>query len=292
MDIRSLSCFLVVAEEFHFRRAAQRLNLTQPSLSQRIRRLEQEIGAELFERDRRHVALTAAGQAFVEPARQAVASAQAAKALALRAARGQAGHLRLGFTVIAFYGILPEAVRLFRTRYRDVEVDLVEMNSPLLEAALLAGEIDLGVVHPPLETPGLGMQSLADQPLVLAVPAGHPLAAKAAVSVCDLADEPFLVAPRVIGPSLYDRIIALFRDAEVSPNIVQEVSPMTTLTGLVATGAGMGFVTAGVATAPRPGVAFRPVEPEPPSVPMAAAWHGSEPSPTARRFLELVGELG
>lgn len=291
MDIRTLACFIAVAEDLHFRRAADRLNLTQPSLSQRIRALETEIGAELFERDRRGVALTPAGAAFLGPARKAVEHANAARTQALRAIRGEVGRLRLGFTVIAFYGVLPEAVRAFRARYPDVEVDLIEMNSPLLEAALAAGEIDLGVLHPPLSTPDLIVHALPDEPLVLALPSAHRLAGQTAIRVADLDGEPFLPAPRAIGPSIYDRVIALFQAEGLSPRIVQEVTPMTTLAGLVAAGAGLGFVTAGIARAALPGVAYRPVIPSPPSLPMAAAWRVPTLSACGQQFLEMVKTL-
>lgn len=291
MDIRTLVCFVAVAEDLHFRRAAERMSLTQPSLSQRIRALEVEVGADLFERDRRGVALTPAGTAFLGPARKAVRHANIAKAQALRAVRGEVGRLRLGFTAIAFFGVLPEAVQAFRARYPDVEVDLIEMNSPLLEAALAVGEIDLGVLHPPLVTSGLAVRALPDEPLVLALPVTHRLAEQATIRVADLDGEPFLLAPRVIGPSIYDRVIALFQGEGISPRIVQEVMPMTTLAGLVAAGAGLGFITAGMARVARPGVAYRPVIPPPPSLPMAAAWREPTLSASGERFLEVVTTL-
>lgn len=288
MDLRSLACVVAVSEDLHFRRAAERLNMTQPALSQRIRVLEEEIGVVLFERDRRGVSLTPGGMAFVGPARQAVHQGGLARSQAMAALRGEAGRLRLGFTVIAFYGTLPEAVQQFRMRHPQVEVDLEEMNSPSLERALAAGELDLGVLHPPLETSSLRLQSLPDEPFRLALPLTHPLAGQETVPVRALDGQPFLIAPRRIGPSIYDRVIALFQREGVSPHIVQEVSPMTTLTGLVAAGVGMGFVTAGIARAARPGVAFRTVSPEPPSLPMAAAWRGQTPAATAQRFLSVV----
>lgn len=291
MDIRSLACFVAVAEDLHFRRAADRLNITQPALSQRIRTLEREVGAPLLERDRRHVLLTAAGTAFLDPARAAVANAAQAKSQALRAVRGEVGRLRLGFTVIAFYSALPEAVRLYRSRFPDVAVELAEMNSPLLERSLAAGEIDLGILHPPIEIPNLSVHALQSQRLVLALPEQHALAAQQTICVRDLDRQAFLIAPRQIGPSIYDRVIAMFRTEGISPQIVQHVSPMTTLVGLVAAGAGLGFVTEGVADAGRPGVTFRPVSPDPPTLPIAAAWAGSVPSAAAERFLELVASL-
>jgi DNA-binding transcriptional LysR family regulator len=291
VDFRSLECFIVVAEELHFRRAAERLNLTQPALSQRVRSLEMELGAALFDRDRRHVSLTPAGAAFLEPARAAVAGLSLAKAQALRAVQGEVGRLRLGFTVIAFYGLLPEAVRVFRERYPDVAIDLVEMNSPLLEAALDSGKVDLGVLHPPLANTALTARPLPDEKLVLALPAAHRLARKQVVAAADLAGEPVLIAPRPVGPSIYDRMISFCRSQGFSPRIVQEVTPMTTLTGLVAVGVGMGFVTQGIATVARPGLAFRPVEPEPPSLPMAAAWRGPGLPKAGELFLKIVAEL-
>jgi DNA-binding transcriptional LysR family regulator len=291
MDIRSLACFVAVAEDLHFRRAAERLNITQPALSQRIRTLENEVGAALLERDRRHVQLTAAGTAFLEPARAAVASASQAKAQALRAVRGEVGRLRLGFTVIAFYSALPEAVRRYRDQFPDVVVELAEMNSPTLERSLAAGEIDLGILHPPIANSGLSVRALRSEGLVLALPAHHVLAAQQTISVHDLDRQPFLMAPREIGPSIHDRTVALFRNEGTSPDIVQYVTPMTTLIGLVAAGTGVGFVTEGMASAGRPGVAFRPVSPAAPSLPVAAAWAGPTPSATAERFLEVVASL-
>ncbi|MGH7006055.1 MAG: LysR substrate-binding domain-containing protein, partial [Alphaproteobacteria bacterium] len=267
MDMRSLVCFIAVAEELHFRRAAERLHLTQPALSQRIRVLEEEIGVALFERDRRQVRLTPAGTAFVEPVRATLASAGLARTQALRAARGEVGQLRLGFTVIAFYGVLPEAVQIFRSRFPEVVVELTEMNSPAVEAALDAGRLDIGVLHPPLATPGLLTRTLPDDRLVLAMPAGHRLARKRLVPLRELEDEPFLIAPRSVGPAIHDRVVAFFRAQGIDPRIVQEVTPMTTLTGLVAAGVGVGLVTEGIAAVGRPGVAFRPVSPPPPHLP-------------------------
>lgn len=290
MDIRSLACFVAVAEDLHFRKAAERLNLTQPALSQRIRVLEEEIGTALFARDRRRVALTAAGAAFLDPARAAVASANLAKTRALRAVQGEIGRLRLGFTVIAFYGVLPEAVRLFRNQYPEIAVELAEMNSPALEHALAAGTIDLGILHPPITAPELTIRTLPSQKLKLALPASHRLADRDILTVPDLDKEPLLIAPRAIGPNIYDRIIALFQNQGVSPHIVQEVTPMTTLVGLVAAGVGVGFVTEGIAAVGRPGVVFRSIEPEPPDLPIAAAWLSSNLSSSAIRFLDIVAQ--
>ncbi|MEV0298715.1 LysR family transcriptional regulator [Nocardia sp. NPDC050710] len=287
MDLRSIECFLRVAETLHFGRAAMELHLSQPALSQRIRTLERDVGTALLERDRRGVRLTAAGQAFLAPARAATAQGERAADAARRAAQGLDGRLRLGFTVIASYTSLPQAVQAFRSRYPDVTVDLVEINSPALELALDRGEVDLGVLHPPVQRPQLRMRALPGERLVLAIPVGHRLTEQSRITFADLADEPMLTAPRNVGPVLFDKVTALFRAAGVEPRIVQEVTPVTTLAGLVAAGAGIGFVTRGVALATRPGVVFRDIVGVP-MVPMAVAWAGEQPSPTSRRFLDVM----
>jgi len=287
MDIRTLACFIAVADTLNFRRAALQLHLTQPALSARIQNLEDEIGAMLLERDRRHVALTAAGAALLPHARAACAQAAAGKEQARRAARGETGMLRIGFTLLALYGLIPPCVREFRARYPGVQVELAEMNSPSLESALAAGAVDIAVLHPPLYTPGLATAELAGEQLVLALPAGHRLARRKTVAVRDLAGEPFLIAPRNVGPSIYDRVIAMFQDAGLSPRIVQEATPMTSLVALVAAGIGMGLVTAGMARVPRPDVAYRPLRPAAPVLPFALGWRG-ELTPAAQRFAETV----
>ena len=135
------------------------------------------------------------------------------------------------------------------------------------------------------------VQPLPDEKLVLALPAAHPLARAVTVMASDLEGEPMLIAPRTVGPSIHDRMIAFFRSQGFSPDIVQEATPMTTLAGLVAAGVGVGFVTEGIATAVRPGLVFRPVEPEPPKLPLAAAWRGPALSKSGELFLEIVAEL-
>lgn len=196
--------------------------------------------------------------------------------------------MRLGFTVIAFYTVLPRAVQRFRSRYPDVRIDLQEMNSPAVEEALAADVIDLGILHPPVSATALATLDLPAEPLVLAVPAGHPLAASAELTFEDLNNVPLLVAPRWVGPAVYDRVMACFAAADVSPRIVQDIFPMTTLVGLVSAGAGVGFVTRGVARATRPGVRFVAVTGAP-SLPVAAAWMAPCPTPPAQRFIEVAG---
>ncbi len=287
VDLRSIECFLRVAQTLHFGRAASELHLSQPALSQRIRTLERDVGAVLLDRDRRGVRLTEAGQAFIEPAKAAVAQGERAADAARRAARGLHGRLRLGFTVIASYTALPGAIQAFRHACPQVTLDLLEINSPAVEAALDRGEIDLGVLHPPLERSHLRTRALPDEPFVLAIPAGHRLAGLSSIGFADLAGEPMLAAPRNVGPVLFDAVTSCLRSAGVEPRIVQEATPVTTLAGLVAAGAGIGFVTRGVAAATRPGVVFREVAGAP-AVPLAIAWAESGNSAIGQRFLDVA----
>ena len=287
VNLRSVECFIRVAETLHFGRAATDLHLSQPALSQRIRTLERDVGARLLDRDRRGVKLTDAGLAFVSPARAAVAHGERAIDIARRTEGGLHGRLRLGFTVIASYTSLPRAVQAFRDSFPEVTVDLVEINSPAVEEALHRGEIDLGVLHPPLGRKELRYRPLPDEPLTLAMPVGHRLTDQPTITFGDLAGEPLLAAPRAVGPVLFDKLIGRFRAAGVEPNIVQEATPVTTLAGLVAAGAGIGFVTRGVAMATRPGVVFREAVGAP-GVPMAIAWMQPEPTPTGQRFLDVI----
>ncbi|GAB3748473.1 LysR family transcriptional regulator [Microlunatus parietis] len=288
MDTRAVEGFVAVAERLHFGQAATELHLSQPALSGRIAALEREVGARLLDRNRRQVALTEAGRTFLPLARAMLEAARTGVTLARRAVTGEAGRLRLGFTVIAGFTELPRRVQEFRRRHPDVVLELTEVDSPSVERALAEGRIDLGVLHPPVSGPRLAVADWRSEPLLLALPDGHPLLAQERLTFADLAGEPWLVGPRVIGPVIYDRLIAGFSRAGVRPEIVQEVYPMPVLVSLVAAGAGVGFVTAGIASAGRPGVAYRPVV-DAPDLPVAAAWLGDRPIPTAVRFLETCG---
>src|ERR1700754_1854049 len=211
----SVACFLRVAETLHFGRAAIDMHLSQPALSQRIRTLERETGTPLLIRNRRGVRLTDAGQAFLAPARAAVAHGEQAVDLARRAARGETGKLRLGFTVIASYTWLPQAIQAYRRTRPDVTVELTEINSPAVEEALVRGALDIGVLHPPLEHARLQVRELPDEPLVLAVPDNHRLATRPSVTFADLEGEPLLAAPRHVGPALFARLLNCFEQADV-----------------------------------------------------------------------------
>ena len=291
MDFRALECFVVLAEELHFRRAAQRLNMTQPSLSARVKALEEEVGAVLLERDRRNVRLTAAGEIFRDYASSAMIRTEEAVTSARRAAAGESGQLRFGFTGLTTYGGMPELVQRFRSRFPGVEVELVNGSTDHLQAEMLAGRIDVALLHPPLACTGFELIDLPSEELVLAVPASSALASLTDIPLSRLQGEPFLLPPRHAGPDLYDQIISLFRtEGGFSPTVVQEVATMTTLIGLAAAGAGCGFVTRSLTAINYPGVRYRPLAGSAPRLTTALAWRAGALSAPATSLIGVARE--
>lgn len=294
MDLRTMHCFIAVAEQLHFRRASAQLNMTQPALSLRIQALEKEVGVTLLERDRRSVRLNEAGRAFLDQARVAVRSGADAIARARGAARGEAGRLRFGFTALSSYADMPELVQRYRLARPSVHIELVQGETSNLAASLLSDEIDIALLHPPLSVLGLRLKELPADEMILAVPSVHPLAKLKTVPLRKLAGEPFLLGPRRIGPHLYDQIILACSKAGFSPNVVQEVASMTTLVGLVAAGAGCGFVPSSLQVIRRPGVTFRRLakSSSTPRLSTALAWRDGSLSAAVQQVLKLSGEIG
>jgi DNA-binding transcriptional LysR family regulator len=290
MDLQTMRCFIAVAEHLHFRRAAAQLNMTQPTLSLRVRALEREAGVVLLERDRRSVRLTEAGRAFLEGARVAVRSGADAIARARGAARGETGRLRFGFTALSAYAGMPELVQRFRLAHPSVHIELVQGDSSSLAAGVLSDELDITLLHPPVPVSGLRLEELPAEEMVLALPGTHPLAKLKTVQLRRLAGEPFLLGPRRIGPHLYDQIMLSCEKAGFNPNVVQEVASMTTLIGLVAAGVGCGLVPSSLQVIRRPGVAFRRLanSSHTPRLLTALAWRDGSLSTAARQVLEIA----
>lgn len=253
--------FLALAEELHFGRAAERLHMTQPPLTQAIQGLEREIGVALFLRTRRTVALTPAGQALVEPVRRLLASAQALPRIAQAAAAGQAGQLRLAFVSSISYGPLPAWLQGFRAAHPEVGLTLREATLDVQLAAFAADEIDAGfVLHAPgAAPPGLAAWEALDEPLWMALPEAHPAAARQTLRWADVAAQPLVIFPRQISPSLYDAVLATYRAHGSTPHIAQEAIQMQTIVSLVSAGIGVAWVPESMTRLQRPGVVYRPV---------------------------------
>jgi DNA-binding transcriptional LysR family regulator len=292
LELRQLRYFIAVAEELHFGRAAARLHMTQPPLSQAIAALEELLGAPLFLRNRRTVELAAAGIALLPEARRLLAQADGLPELARRAAGGQAGRLALAFVTSCDYSVLPPFLRRYSERYPDVHLHLLEATSDVQAEELLRGRIDAGLLIPPLPDKAQGeldYLKVLDEPLILCAPAGLDLPANnAAVRLQDLPRLPLIVFPREISPALHDAILSCFRAAGITPVIGQLAIQMQTIVSLVSAGMGLALVPQSVSNLMRPGVEYRALADPTPLVETGIAWRRDNPSPVLKGFLELL----
>lgn len=294
IELRQLRYFLAVAEELHFGRAAVRLHMTQPPLSQTIQSLETLLGTPLFIRTKRSVALTPAGLALLPEARRLLSQAEALPEIARRAASGASGRLSLAFVSTADYSVLPPLLREFRERYPQVQIDLREATSDVQLEDLVNGRIDAGLLIPPLPDKvkaELDYVAVLSEPLILAAPAGlKALRGKSKVSLKTLAEAPLIIFPRRIAPAFHDAILACFRNAGLTPAIGQEAIQMQTIVGLVSAGMGIALVPQSVSNLKRPGVEYKALADETPLVETGLAWRRDNPSPVLHGFLELLGK--
>lgn len=290
MDLRRLRYFLAVARAGSVSRAAQQLGIAQPPLSQQIRRLEAELGVQLFERLSRGVQLTVAGRALLEEGVGVLARAERASEAARLAGRGETGRLRIGFVGTAAYSVLGRIVRTFRARRPGVELLLHELTSVDQVRALHDGRIDVGFVRPPVGGADLRVQTVMREPLVVALPRGHPLTRRRRLNLRALAGEAFVMSPRELGPGFYDHIVALCRRAGFSPTVSQQAIQMQTIAGLVAAGVGVSVVPQCVSQLRIQGTEFRPLRDAHAWVEIAALWRGDDRSPVLASFLDVVGQ--
>jgi DNA-binding transcriptional LysR family regulator len=216
--------------------------MAQPPLSQQVRRLERELGVELFRRNRRRVELTPAGSALVPEARRTLAAADRALAVVEAVAAGSSGRLVLGFVGSLAHGVLPLLVRELRLRAPEIEIALREANTGQQIELLGLGLLDAGLVRPPIQAPGIELEVVGHEPLGAVLPEDHPLADAPAVALRALRDDPFVLFPREIGPGLYDQVIGLCRDAGFSPNVVYESSATATMVAMVEAGVGVSLL--------------------------------------------------
>ncbi|MGH2890531.1 MAG: LysR substrate-binding domain-containing protein [Solirubrobacteraceae bacterium] len=285
MELRQLRYFVAVAEELHFRRAAARLHMSQPPLSQQIAALESELGCRLLERTRRRVELTAAGDAFLRDARTMLAELDRAVATARAIDSGQAGVLRIGFVGSALHSILPAAVQRFRRARPQVEVDLRERSTVEGLRALATGAVDIALVRPPIEPdPALRVEVVLRERTIAVLPADHALAALRRVPLRRLAAEPLVLFPRAQAPGFHDLLIGRLAATGVSPRVVQYAPEMITIVGLVAAGIGVSPVPASVEHLGLDGVTYRPLTGAP-DTELVAVTRAGEDTPLARAFV-------
>ncbi|KAF3470046.1 LysR family transcriptional regulator [Streptomyces sp. Tu 3180] len=291
MNLEQMRYIVVLAEELHFGRTARRLGLQQPTLSQQVRKLEDELGVSLFDRTTREVSITAAGESFVAEARRALHHVERAQLTARQTGRGDVGQLSLGFVGSAVPELIPRLLRRFRRVYPGVELQVRELPSARQVDELLAGRIDVGILHALNESEiqeGLTSQEIFRDVLVAALPRRHPLALASPLPTSKLAGEPFIMFPRRMGPSLHDRITSLTRAAGFEVQVSQEAGHMQTIIGLVAAEVGVSIVPRTMAALRQPGVEFRQLTPQPEPLPIQLVWRRGETSPVVRNFRTIL----
>ncbi|MFJ3657338.1 LysR family transcriptional regulator [Streptomyces nigra] len=291
LPLPQLHAFVVLAEELHFGHAAARLGIAQPPLSQQIRRLEDKVGHALFTRAPGRVALTPAGSELLPAARRALTDLADGLAAARAVGSGQAGRLRIGFAASLALTVLPGLLRTFRHRFPGVHLDIHEMTSAPQIAALHDRTIDIGLLRePPTGETALGFRTVLSEPFVAVLPSAHPLATQRTVRLAQLADSPFVLLPRAVGPTLYDQIIGLCAAAGFSPQVVQHAVEWQTVCALVETGLGVSLAPAGIRRIRLKGVAFRGIEPGTARTRVAVAWREDDDNPLVTRLLETISQ--
>ncbi|KVO10423.1 LysR substrate-binding domain-containing protein [Burkholderia ubonensis] len=293
-DLRQWRYFVTVAEERHFGRAAARLSMTQPPLSQAIRALEDLLGVALFVRTKRSVALTAVGAALLPDVRKLLEAADALPPRAQSLARGETGSLALAFVSTADYGLLPSLLRAFGARYPQVRLQLAEATSDVQIEELAAGRIDAGLIIPPVpprHAAELSYLPVVREPLVLAMPAAAAPAdapEDAPVRLADVAALPLVIFPRRLAPGFYDIITGCYGAAGATPRIGQEAIQMQTIVSLVSAGMGVALVPQSLRNLRRTGVVYRPLADGAPVVETGLVWRTGDVSPVLAGFIDIV----
>ncbi len=286
LDLRKLRAFVYVAEERHFGRAAERLFVAQPALSQTIKALEAHIGVQLLDRSTRRVDLTPAGARLLERAQGILEAVDDAVAEARRIDAGEEGSLRLGFIGSASFGLMPALARAIGDALPLLRLDLTgDLLSPEVAARLADGSLDVGVLRPFDLAPGVKSRVLRSEPLVAALPTGHP-AASGPVVLGDLADEPF-ISYLSRASAMAAALVEACRAAGFTPTIRTEVRETATLVAFVASGQGVALVPQGVAHLRIPGVEYVPLADEV-TIDLVAGWRADAPATVERVIDRLV----
>jgi DNA-binding transcriptional LysR family regulator len=285
-DLRQLRHFVAVAERLHFGRAAAALHMSQPPLSRSIRDLEARVGATLLARTRRRVELTPEGARFLEEAKRVLAQLESAVHEVGKMAAGNAGRLRLGFVSLADFGVLPGLLKAFKASHPGVALALREMLSPDQAAALSAGDLDFGLLLPPIAGDLEHLVVQRDR-FVVALPARHALArARGRIAMRQLSGEAFVMAPRDIAPGLHDIVALLASRAGFSPRVAQEAIQMQTVVSLVSSGLGVAVVPSSVANLGRRGVAYREIADAHQRLDLWLAWRRGGLGVAGREFVQ------
>lgn len=297
MNLRQLRHFLAVADTLHFGRAAEQLGMTQPPLSQSIIALERELGAALFTRSKRAVALTDFGRQWLEHVRPAVEGIAELTTIARRLQAGTVGRLSLSFISTADYSVLPQLVQRYSTAFPDVEVSLEEATSDVQIEALLNGHVDAGILIPTRSAlpPALTYRPLLREQLVAAVPEtwihdGRLTQTRGALEGNDWMELPLIIFPARVSPDFHELVLDFYRSRGRQPRIAQEAIQMQTIISLVSAGMGMALVPTSMQHLARTGVRYIPLSEEPPLLETGLAWRTANTAPTLRSLLEIAAK--
>ncbi|NKF24278.1 LysR substrate-binding domain-containing protein [Solimonas marina] len=291
LDLNQLRCFVTVAEELHFSRAAERLHMTQPPLSRQIQLLEHAIGAALFVRNNRVVRLTPAGRTLLPEARTILRLAENASLSARRVSRGEAGVVSVGFTAAAGYEFLPGAIARWREEAPDIELRLKEMVSGQQLEALDAGRLDFGLLRPPVTRDGMRSKRVVRETLVAAFPANHPLASSESLTLKSFDRQPFVMYAPDEARYFYDLVARIFSRVDVNPLYGQHVSQVHSVLALVRAGLGVALVPHAATSLRYEGIIFRDVAGLSPARPVELylVWKEDNDNPALPHFLAGIG---
>lgn len=289
MELRQLTYFIAVAEERHFGRAAKRLHIAQPPLSQQIRQLEEQLGVKLFDRTTRRVDLTAAGALMLERGRSILNDVEALQADVYQVGQGATGVLHVGFSGASTYSVMPRIVRAAGTAYPGLTLDLHgEMLTPAMERGLLEHTLDAAILRPPVSSPEIDFRIINREPLVVALPAHSPLASDRPVSMVELTEQRFVTYPPE--SVMYRMTADLCREAGFQHRVSQMAQETSTILSFVAAGGGVALMPASVRSVQLRGVRYRELE-DSPHAELAVAWRREDRSVLLSNFIQLVTEL-
>lgn len=286
LELRHLRYFLATADELNYGRAAERLHIAQPGLSQQIMNLEEIVGTPLFDRTRRSVKLTLAGELFADEARKAVQQTEAALLVARRAGRGEIGRIAIGYVSSAAYsGALTTMVGQFRQAYPEVELDISEMEMMQQLDQLDQGKLDIGFIRPPVPLPlGIVSTPILFEEIMLALPESHPLAGQERVQLSALNGDIFILPRHPVGVSFHEHTTSACRAAGFFPRLGPQGRDFVTIASMVAVGLGVALVPQSLKSIQVPGLRYCAIAGEPVLAELAVAYRRNEPSPVARAF--------
>ena len=291
MELRQVRYFVAVAEELHFGRAADKIGIAQPALSQQIKQLETELGGELLMRTKRKVLLTDAGKLFLEQAKSLLAHTEYAESITRRAFSGLLGKMVIGFVESATWDILPRILSAYNQKYPDVKVVIRKLNTHEQSEALKNHSIDVGISGFSIEDPALCIRTVRQERYWVALPKGHRLSGQVAVCIADLKNEKFIASNRETGRIYFDMMVQTCMSAGFSPQIVQTADELSTMLSLVSCGMGIALIHESVKNY-RPDLVYKPLEDvDTIAYQLSFAWRKEDTAPTLSRFVQEIDNL-